>query len=102
MVVTRMDTLNQVGHLMFITQRYIPGRELYSEFIGQIFEKSVKTDAWESPRTHDNTWYASRRTQTTIDEFEDFLRNILFQDAYYSETPPYGHLVITATFFCRW
>ena len=40
MVVTRMDTLNQVGHLMFITQRSIPGRELYSEFIGQIFEKS--------------------------------------------------------------
>ena len=39
-VVNRMDTLNQVGHLMFIKQRYIPGRELYSEFIGQIFEKS--------------------------------------------------------------
>ena len=25
---------------MFITQRYIPGRELLSEFIGQIFENS--------------------------------------------------------------
>ena len=51
---------------------YDPRNHCAERFTDFVTSVPCVPDAWKSPKTQNNSWYASRRTQRMIDEFEDF------------------------------